>query len=434
MILHSKTLFIKLATTIIKKPCRQKKQMAPPSQLKRSLGLFQVTVAGVGIILGAGIYALLGVAAKTSGNATWLAFLFSALIAMFTGLSYAELSSMFRGDAAEYDYIKAGLPRWFAYFIAISIIVAGIVSAATVALGFAGYMTSFMHLPLVGVAAALLVLMTLINFAGIKETSAFNTVSTIIEFIGLLLIIGIGISSVGRVDLLEMPHGFTGVVSSAALVFFAYMGFESIVKLSDETKQPEKTIPRALILSTIITSVVYVLVAIAAVSKVGWEALASSNAPLSVVAGATLGEHTFISFGIIAMFSTANTVLITMVAVSRQAYGMAKEGSLPRMFAAVHEKTRTPWIAIGATLAVSLLFALIGKIGLIANLTDIFLFLTFAAVNFSLIVLRYKLPSARRPFRCPGNIGKLSVVALLGFLSSAAMMLVALWNVVKGVH
>jgi len=143
-------------------------------QLKRELGLFNVTVAGVGIILGAGIYALIGLAASYSGNATWLAFLFSALIALFTGLSYAELSSMFKGDAGEYDYIKASFNKPLAMFISFAIIFAGVFSAATVALGFAGYLTQLINISLFSGALLLIGLMTLINFAGIKEASWFR--------------------------------------------------------------------------------------------------------------------------------------------------------------------------------------------------------------------------------------------------------------------
>ena len=399
-------------------------------KLSRELGLFQVTIAGVGIILGAGIYALLGVAVGSAGNATWLAFLISAIIALFTGLSYAELSSMFRGDAGEFNYIKAALSKKFAFFIGLSMIAAGFISAAAVALGFAGYFIELVSLPLVIVAILLILLMALINFVGIKETSWFNTVSTLVEFGGLLLIVILGIKYFGTVDYLDMPGGFSGVFSAAALVFFAYMGFESIVKLREETKDPEKTIPKALIYAVIITSVVYVLVAIAAVSIIGWEELSASGAPLAAVAAASLGGYAFVLIGIIALFSTSNTVLITMVAVSRLMYGMAKEKSLPRVFALVHKRTRTPWLAILVLMVLAMGFTLVGDIEIVANLTNLCLFITFAAVNLSLILLRYKFKNYKRSFRCPVNIGRFSVIALLGFLSSLFMFVFVIWNLV----
>ncbi|MBI2671757.1 amino acid permease [Candidatus Woesearchaeota archaeon] len=398
------------------------------AKLKRDLGLFQVTVAGVGIILGAGIYALMGVAAGTSGNATWLAFLISAFVALLTGLSYAELSSMFKGDSGEYDYVKEAISKKFAFFIGLTMIAAGFISAAAVSLGFAGYFTQLVNMPLIYAAILLILLMTLINFIGIKETSWFNTVSTFIEFAGLVIIIVLGFKYLGNVNYFEMPKGITGVFSSAALVFFAYMGFESIVKLSEETKNANKVIPKALIYSVIITSILYVLVAVSAVSVVGWEALYKSPAPLAFVAATVLGSYAFVLLGIIALFSTSNTVLITLVATSRLMYGMAKEKSLPKIFTLVHERTKTPWAAIFFVMILTIVFALVGDISLVANLTNLFLFITFASVNLSLIILRYKCKNNKRGFVCPGNIGSFSFIAFLGFLSSLFMMGFVVYN------
>ena len=391
-------------------------------KLSRELGLFQVTIAGVGIILGAGIYALLGIAAGSAGNATWLAFLISAIVALFTGLSYAELSSVFKGDAGEYDYLKSTLKKKFAFSVALSVIAAGVISAATVALGFAGYVTEIISMPLVVAAVLLIALMTLINFAGIKETSWFNTISTCIEFGGLALIIFLGWEYLGTVNYMEMPHGYKGVFSAGALVFFAFMGFESIVKLREETKDPEYVIPRALVLAVIITSIVYVLVAMAAVSVIGWEELARSSAPLAVVATVAFGGYAFIILGIIALFSTSNTVLITMVATSRMMYGMAKERSLPKILAAVHRRTRTPWVSVLLVTLFTVAFTLIGDIEFVANLTNVFLFITFASVNLSLIILRMKCKKNTAKFKCPINIGRFPVIALLGMVSSLVML------------
>ena len=389
-------------------------------RLKRELSLWQVTIAGVGIILGAGIYALIGVAAGTAGNAIWLAFLISAVVAGLTGLSYAELTSMFKGDAAEYDYIKEAFNHKIALAVGIMIIAAGFVSAATVALGFAGYFIKILPISMVLAAIGLIVLMTIINFTGIKQTAWFNTVSTFIEFGGLVLVIWIGFQHLGEVNYLEMPFGMSGVLSTASLVFFAYMGFESIVKLREETKDPERTITLALIYSVIITAVMYVLVAIAAVSIVNWKTLSNSTAPLAEVVATSIGPKAFIIVGIIALFSTANTVLITLVTTSRMIYGMAKRKTFPKIFAAVHKKTRTPWVAIILLSLITMIFTLINDLEFIANLTNLFLFATFAMANLSMIILRYKFKK-KRGFYCPVNIGKFSVIAFLGFLTSVIM-------------
>ena len=404
--------------------------MAKEVKLKRDLGLFQVTVAGVGVILGAGIYALLGVASASAGNAVWLSFLIGAIVAIITGASYAELSSIFKGDAGEYDYVKSAINKKFAFVIAMFIIFGTVVSSAAVSLGFARYLTSLVSINIVLAAILLILLMALINLIGIKQTSIFNAFSAFVEFMGLIIIIVIGFTKFGSVNYLEMPLGLGGVFSSAALVFFAYLGFEGIIKLREETKNAERTIPKGMLYAILISSVVYVLVAISAVSIVGWEALSQSTAPMALVASTILGGYAFTVLAIIALFSTANTVLLTMVAASRQIYGMAKEHSLPKILSHVNTKTRTPLVAILITTVIAILFTVIGDISIVANITNFFLFLTFLAVNLSLIILRYKLPDTHRPFKCPFNIGKFSITASLGIITSLGMLVFVVMNLI----
>ncbi|HLC57252.1 MAG TPA: APC family permease [Candidatus Nanoarchaeia archaeon] len=395
--------------------------------LKRNLGLFQVTVAGVGIILGAGIYALIGLAARDAGNATWLAFLISAIVAAFTGLSYAELSTLFKGDAGEYDYTKKAFGRKLAWFITIAIIFTGIVSASAVSLGFAGYLSKLIGIDLLLGALGLIILMSLLNFWGINDSCKFNTLATFIEFAGLIIIIILGIKNFGSANLLEMPKGLTGVFQAGALVFFAYMGFETVVKLNEETKNPAKTIPKALILSIIISSILYILVAIAAVSVIPASQLAGSKSPLADVAAYGFGPIAFLIIGIIALFSTANTVLMTVVTTSRLAYGMAKEKSLPLFLAVVHKTRRTPYWAVIFVGLTTLLLALVKNIEIVADITTFFLFITFALVNLAAIFLRYKI-KAKRKFRVPLNIGKFPVLSALGVIVSLIMLYFSIIN------
>ena len=196
-------------------------------KLKRALGLFEVTVYGVGIILGAGIYALIGQAAGISGNALWLSFLIGAVIASLTGLSYAELGTMYPKEAAEYVYTKKAFRnKLFPFLVGWLIIVTGMVVSATVALGFGGYFHAITGIAPVLGAILLLIGCTALNFWGIKESAKFNVVFTAVEMIGLLIIIAFGVKFVGSVDYFEMPNGFVGVLSAAVLIFFAYVGFE----------------------------------------------------------------------------------------------------------------------------------------------------------------------------------------------------------------
>ncbi len=391
--------------------------------LKRDLGLLEATFCGVGIILGAGIYALIGKAAGIAGNSVWLSFAIASLVAALTGLSYAELSSMFPSDSGEYIYTKKAFGARVAFLVGYFVIAAGIISAAAVALGFGGYLAALLNVNfIIPMAIGCIVLFSLINFWGIKQTAWVNIICTVLEAGGLILIIVLALKFIGRVNYFEMPHGYVGVFSAASLIFFAFIGFESIIKLSEETKQPRKTIPKALILSIIISTILYILVGIAAVSVLGWEKLGASAAPLADVAAAAMGSNAFTMLAIIAIFSTANTVLIILLSTSRIIYGMSADKSLPKILSHIHKKQRTPWVAIIAVALLAIAFALIGDITFVAGATNFAIFITFAVVNAALIGLRYTDSKQKRPFKVPLNIGKFPVLALLGIITSIFML------------
>jgi len=391
------------------------RQPANPS-LRRELGLFEVTLSGVGIILGAGIYVLIGQAAGLAGNALWLAFGLSAIIALLTGLSYAELSSMFPKSAAEYDYVANAFNTRLAFVIGWMVFLSGVLAAATVALGFAGYFSALTGSPLILSAVAILLLLTGLLVYGVKETARVAVVSTLLEMAGLIIIIAIGLPHLGSVNYLEMPQGFSGLFAASALIFFAYQGFESMVKFSEETKSPETIVPKALILAVVICVVFYILVALSVVSVMGWEQLSVSKAPFADIVSGTLGPDAAILIAIIALFATANTVLMSMYASSRILYGMAGSYRLTAGFARVHPGRRTPLTAIlfCGILSIVLLFA--GDIAFIANVTNFMLFVTFIAINAAVIFLRYSSPEFPRPFRIPFSVGKLPLIPLFGLV------------------
>lgn len=387
---------------------------SPP--LRRELGLFEVTLSGVGIILGAGVYVLIGQAAGLAGNALWLAFGLSAIMALLTGLSYAELSSMFPKAGAEYDYIANAFNARLAFVIGWLVFLSGVLAAATVALGFAGYFSALTSLPLIISAVVLVVLLTALLGYGIKETAWVAVISTLIEASGLVIIIAIGLPHLGSVNYWEMPQGFSGLFAASALIFFAYQGFESMVKFSEETKSPETTIPKALIFAVATCVILYILVALSVVSVLGWQQLSVSNAPFVDIVSNTLGPGAAILIAIIALFATANTALMSMYASSRILYGMAGSSRLTSGFAWVHPGTRTPWTAIllCGVLSIALIFA--GDIAFIANVTNFTLFVTFIVINAAVIVLRFHSPESLRPFRIPFSIGRLPLIPLAGLV------------------
>ena len=393
-------------------------------ELKRGMGLFHLTMYGVGLILGAGIYVLIGEAAGLAGDSLWIAFVLGSVVALFAGLSYAELSSIFPKAAAEYTFVKNAFKNnFFAFIIGWLTAITSMITAAAVALGFGGYFSEFLNIPIVISAIALIGILSIVNFMGIKESSWTNTVFTIIEAAGLILIIIIGftISEPESVNYFESPTGFSGIVIAFVLIFFAFIGFEDIANIAEEVRNPKKVIPRAIILAVMISGIIYVLVSLAVVRVINWEDLSSSAAPLADVAKRGLGVQGHIIFSGIALFAITNTVLITLVAGSRMIYGMAREKSFPHILAKVHSKTKTPWLAIIVIMLTAIGFSIIGDIVIVANITVFAVIITFGAVNLSVIVLRYTESDIERKFRIPINIGKFPVLPMVGLGISAYM-------------
>ena len=394
------------------------------SELKRHMGLFQLTMYGVGLILGAGIYVLIGEAVGFAGDSVWIAFVLGSIVALFAGFSYAELSSVFPKAAAEYVFIKNAFKNnFFAFLVGWLTAITSIITAATVALGFGGYFAEFVDIPIIVSAMGLLVILSIVNFIGIRESSWTNTIFTIVEASGLILIIIIGFtfSNPEPVNYLESPSGFSGIVIAFVLIFFAFIGFEDMANVAEEVKKPKKTIPRAIILSVLISGIIYILVSLAVVRVVNWEELAKSAAPMALVAERGLGKEAHILLSSIALFAITNTVLITLVAGSRMFYGMAREKVFPSILEKIHFKTKTPWIAVVVILVISLSFTLIGDIVIIANITVFAIVITFASINLAAIVLRYTEPDLERKFRIPINIGKFPILPLFGLGISVYM-------------
>lgn len=407
--------------------------------LKRNVNLFQAVMYGVGLILGAGIYVLIGDVAGIAGNAMWMSFIVAAVIAAFTGLSYAELSSMFPKSAAEYVFVKKAFRNNLGAFIAGWLITfVAIVSAAAVAVGFSGYLSSFFQqLDPVLSAVALVLVLSLVNFIGIRESVWMNTMFTLIELAGLALIVtaAVLLGSFSGVDYYATPPATSSpsssfslsagaILSAASLAFFAYFGFENLANIAEEAKNASRTIPRALVISVAVTTGVYIIVAASAITLLGWERLSSSDAPLALAAEQTFGRAGVVTLSTIALFATANTVLMMLIAGSRIMFGMAREHALPSTLGRIHPTTRTPWIAVVLTmlLAIAVVVLSQGSISVIANISVFAIFIVYALVNLALIWLRYKQPELKRPFRSPVKIGWFPVLAGLGFVTSLSML------------
>lgn len=398
--------------------------------LRRTLGLFEITLSGIGTIVGAGIYTLIGESAGLAGNALWISFALSAVAAIFTGLSYAELASMFPKASAEYEYTYQAFGRFPAFIIGWLIILSGVIGAAIVSLGFAGYFQALTGASLLPSALLLLVVLSACISLGIKQSARMAIVLTTIGASGLIFIILLGVPYMGGTDLLEMsPLGFSGIFQASALIFFAFLGFEEIVKLSEEAKDPEKNIPRALILAISASIVLYIMVAISAVSVLGWERLSQSSAPLADIAYFALGPNAFLIISVMALSAATNSTLFMLLTSSRIIYGMAQSGSLPPILATVHPRRRTPWAATLLCMVLAMIFVFLGDIAFVTNLSNFTVFVTFITINAILIVLRYRRPETCRPFHVPISCGRLPLLPMLGIFFNVFMLAQLRWQV-----
>jgi len=376
---------------------------------------------GVGVILGAGIYVIIGEASGFTGNAIWLAFLIGAIVATFSGLSYAELSSRYPKAGAEYSYVSRAFGKRVGWIAGWLILFSNIIAGTAVSVGFAQYFSALFSTPIIPVSIILLIICGFILYIGVQETAHLTVIFMIIEALGLAIIIAIGIPSIGSVDYLEMANGLKGVITGGVLIFFSYLGFQGITTLAEETENPEKTIPKAIITALIITTIIYVLVGITAVSTVPWQELSQSDAPLAMIAESVFGETSFMVLSGIALFSTFNTVLMSMLAGSRLVYGISKGRGLPKIFMKCSKKALTPYISIITVVIISIGILFLGNLTWIANLTNFTVFTVFIMVNATLIYLRKKEPMDCG-FKIPGNIKGVPIVSVLGIISSVFML------------
>lgn len=417
--------------------------MNQEGELKRVLGLGYTTLFGVGLILGAGIYVLIGRAAGFSGDAVWLSVLFATFIAITTGLSYAELSSIYPTAASTHTYLEKAFPgkRELAFIAGWLIFFEAVAGAATASVGFARYFSGLLGLEehlIPPIALALVVLLTIVNWWGIEESATMTVLFTFIEAGGLILIVLLGFllpqRSPNYLSFNPRIDPLVGVLLGAAVFYFAFTGFELQPTLSEETKNPRETIPKSIVLALMMTSLLYLLVALAVVRLLPWDVLAESRAPLADAA-ATAWKPSYLVLMAIALFSTTNTVLGFLVTGSRLVYGLASEGIVSSALAKVDRFKKTPYVAVIMSGLVSILtivivlilpeitglevrfagleYKLIDIVGKTSSLAAI---LAFIMVNVAVIVLRYTRPEEERKFKIPLNIGKFPVLPAFSIL------------------
>ncbi|MCP4122329.1 MAG: amino acid permease [Bacteroidetes bacterium] len=367
--------------------------------LKRSLTLPLLVLYGVGTILGVGIYVLLGKIAGEAGMYAYLSFIISAAIAGFTGLSYGELAARIPKSAGEVNFVQEAFhKRFISMIVGWMIVLSAIVSTSTIVNGYVGYVHVFSPIPSWIIIIFITCLLGGIAIWGITQSAVAIATITIIEILGLIFVIAIAGSHLS--ELPERYHEFipdgspgawTGIFMGAFLAFFAFIGFEDLVNVAEEAKDPRRDIPKAIIYSLVISTFLYIIIAVIGSLGLSPEQLNESKAPLADML-AQKGKNYPIVISAIGLVAIINGVLVQIVMGSRVMYGMADSGLAPAILGRIHPRTRTPVISTCLIIVVILILALSFPLESLAKSTNFILLSVFTLVNISLIFLKIRQP------------------------------------------
>ena len=346
--------------------------------------------------MGAGIYVLIGTAAARAGMHAPLAFVIGALLMGLSAASFAELGSRMPFSASEAAYVRAAFAvRWLSLAVGLLVVAIAMVSAAAISVGSAGYIRIFIDLPQPIVVLAVVLLMGAIAARGIVQSVTLAGVMTLVEIGGLILIVvsGLCLSPEVVTRLPEMvpaisnPSAWLGVMGASLVAVFAFLGFEGLVNVAEEMERPHQTLPRAILLTLVITTVLYVLVTWVALVAVGPRNLANSAAPLALVFERLTGLPSS-AMSAVAVVATLNGIIVQIIMASRVLYGLSAQGSLPPFLAEVSAGTRTPLNATMLTVGSVLLIALTLPLEGLVDLTSRFTLILFAVINFALMRIK----------------------------------------------
>jgi basic amino acid/polyamine antiporter, APA family len=407
--------------------------------LHRTLNSFDLTILGIGAIIGVGIFVLTGTAsAKFAGPGITLSFIIAGTACTFAALSYAEFAALIPVAGSAYNYAYATLGEIIAWVIGWDLILEYIVASIAVAIGWSGYFVNIMNalgisLPvwcsatpgtvsgaIINLPAVFIVLfLTSLLIIGIKESARFTGIMVLVKLATLFVFILIGIFNVKPSNWIPfMPFGIQGVMTGAAIVFFAYIGFDAVSTVAEETKNPQKNMPIGIILSLGISSVLYIVVAAILTGMVSYRDL-DSPAPVALalnLIGFQWGAA-LVSAGAVA--GITSVLLVMLMGQPRIFFSMSRDGLLWPWISKVHPRFRTPYVAQIVTGLIVAGFAGFVDIGTAAELCNIGTLFAFTVVCGGIIVLRIKYPDMKRPFRCPF----VPWIPLLGIIFCMSLML-----------
>jgi basic amino acid/polyamine antiporter, APA family len=395
--------------------------------LRRVLSPRVLTLFVLGDILGTGIYVLAGDVAGEVGGAIWVPLMVAVALAFLTAFSYAELVTKYPKAAGAALYVdKAFDAPLVTFVVAFAVVMSGVTSASAAASAFGtDYLSVFIELPVLLVALVFITLIAVVNFRGISESSKANSLFTIIEASGLVVIILIGIIALLSGDgdpgrAMEFKAGGSvplAILAGATLAFYALIGFEDSVNVAEETKDPVRVYPRALFGGLTIAAIIYFLVAFTASMVVDTGRLAGSDAPLLEVVEVSGFPIPLEVFSLVALIAITNTALLNMVMASRLTYGMANRGIIPSVLSQVHEGRRTPLIAIVVTTLLAFVLIITGDLEVLAATTVALLLAVFAMVNISCLIARKRSSVDHDHFNAPTIFPVLGAIACLVLLT-----------------
>jgi amino acid transporter len=407
--------------------------------LKRVFGLPTLVIYGVGDILGAGIYAVIGEIAGLSGTLVWASFLVAMIVAAFTALSYAELGSRLpQSGGVAYFVHTAFRTNWLSVLVGWLMFCTCLVSMATLSKSFAGYLNAFAPaIPAWLIVLGLFSILTFVNFRGMKESSALNIVCTSIEVTGLLIVILVAVLFLGgggTVNPEAVPNeqaiGWTAVLQGAALAFYAFIGFEDLVNVGEEVKNPQRNLPRAILMALAIAGVIYIVIAWLALQVLNPAELAASEAPLLDVILRGQPKFPQLIFTIIALFAVLNGALLNFVTASRLLFGMSREGLLPAWLGRLHRSRTTPYRTFMVILPIAIFLALSGTLEFLAGTTATLILAMFCLVNLSLLSIKRREPETNG-FKVPYFIPAIALVfdvVLVAFASVESHILALIFT------
>jgi amino acid transporter len=385
--------------------------------LDRRIGLGLLTLYGVGVMVGAGIYVLVGQIAGLAGSLTPVAFLIAGAVAGCSAYAFAELSARIPESAGEAAFVEEAFgSALVSLLVGLAVVSVGVISAAAIVKGSAGYLLDLVALPRTAVELGLVVLLAGLASAGVVTSLSAAAVFTLLEIGGLLAVAVAGFLAdpVGSDAAVPMP-AVSGLGAGALLAFFAFVGFEDMVNMAEETRSPTRTMPRAIFLAVAITTALYVLVSVAALRVVPPALLAATERPLAVVFEAGSGLSP-VPITAIAIVATLNGVLVQIVMAARVLYGLGRRRRSLRWFHSVNAVTRTP--LRGTAVAAALISALVlaAPIDMLARLTAFILLIVFSLVNAALIVLKRRGPPPAGAPNAPLAVPVAGIVLALGLL------------------